>query len=150
MSGIKEDPRIGLATLVIKDGQILVGYDGEKRKFSFPGGHWDGDINQESFEEGAAREVFEETGGYRGIENMGVQCDNFHTLYDYTFLRRDNNTWYRSIGFTANYLSGELGDDPSEQRTSWRFMEPDDAIKLDLFEPAKYGLEIYIANLKKS
>lgn len=140
----KSNPKIGLATIVIKDGFILVGYDGEKKKYSFPGGHWEGEVNKESFEEGAARELFEETGGLSGILGNGVKCKNFRKLYDHTFFRESNESWYRSVGFAADYESGNAVDDPTEQRTNWRFMDPKEALALDLFEPARRGLEIFL------
>ena len=144
----KDNPKIGLATIVTKDGLILMGYDGEKKKFSFPGGHWEGETQNESFEDGAARELFEKTGGLSGIATNGVKCENFRKLYDYTFFREDNKTWYRSIGFVADYKNGDAVDDPTEQRTGWKFMDAREALKLDLFEPARVGLEIFVKTNK--
>jgi len=144
----KENPKIGVATIAVKDGLVLVGYDGDKKKYSFPGGHWDGEINGETFEEAAARELFEETGGHGGVQGAGVVCKNFSRLYDYTFKKEDTEIWYRSIGFTADYESGNPEDDLSEQRTEWKFMTPEDALSLDLFEPARKGLLEYIQSNK--
>lgn len=139
----KDNPKIGVATIVMKGGLILIGYDGEKKKYSFPGGHWEEGEN-ESFEEGAARELFEETGGLSGVAANGVRCRNFAKLYDHTFFRDDNQKWYQSIGFTADYESGNAADDPTEQRTGWKFMDAEDVLSLDLFEPARVGLEAFL------
>ncbi len=144
----KDNPKIGLATIVTKDGLILIGYDGEKKKYSFPGGHWEGETQNESFEEGAARELFEETSGLSEIATNGIKCKNFRKVYDYIFFRVDNKTWYRSVGFVADYESGDAVDDPTEQRTGWKFMDAKEALLLDLFEPARAGLEIFIKTNK--
>jgi ADP-ribose pyrophosphatase YjhB (NUDIX family) len=138
-----EDPIIGVATIVVRHGLILVGYDGEKKKYSFPGGHWEGHANNESFEDAAAREIFEETGGASGNEGDGVICENYKRFYDYTFLKESTQQWYRSIGFVADYKNGNAGDDLSEERTDWKFMTIEEALGLDLFEPARKGLELY-------
>lgn len=141
--GTKENPIIGLATIVTNGDLILIGYDGNKGKWSFPGGHWEPEMN-ESFEEGSARETFEETGGSSGIQGCGIKCKNFTELYNHTFFREDKKLWYQSIGFVAEHDSGNLTDDLSEQRTDWKFMGPKEALLLDLFEPARKGLEIFI------
>ncbi|MEI7579024.1 MAG: NUDIX hydrolase [bacterium] len=142
----KEEFLIGVATIVLNShGEILIGFDSNKQKWAFPGGHWEGEQNGETLREAALRETFEETGGNYG---KGIKCIIINQIYEHVFFREDKQCWYKSIGFLADYLSGELADDPDEQRTNWKFMRPQDIEKLDLFQPAKYGLTEYLKTLK--
>lgn len=70
---------------------------------------------------------------------------NLKELYEHTFYRKDVEIWYKSVGFTAEVDSGIPGDDPTEKRGDWKFLTPAEALKLDLFEPARKGLSVYIA-----
>lgn len=144
----QENPKIGVAVIVVKEGKILVGYDGFKNKYSFPGGIW-ADKEEETTEKAAEREVFEETGGNQGREGIGIKCKNLKKLYEYTFFREDENTWYKSIGFTAEVAEGIPGNDPEEKRSDWQFMDPLEALRLDLFEPAKNGLQVFLNHYPK-
>lgn len=82
----KKYPKVGLGVIVIKDGKILMG----KRKnshgadtWSIPGGHLE---FFESFEDGAARECFEETGvrvrdlKFIHTTNNILEGDDVHTI----------------------------------------------------------------------
>jgi len=136
---------IGVASIVLNsNGDILIGFDGHKQKWAFPGGHWEGEKNGETYEEAALRETFEETGGNYG---KGIKCRIIKQIYERIFYREDKQLWYKSIGFLAEYTSGELANNPDEQRVDWKFMPADQISKLDLFEPAKYGLAEYLKSL---
>jgi ADP-ribose pyrophosphatase YjhB (NUDIX family) len=138
----KDNPKIGIAAIVLNSkGEVLIGFDGNKNKWAFPGGHWDGATNGETFEEAALREIFEETGGDCG---KGIKCRIVRQVYERVFFREDNKCWYKSIGYLAEYQSGILGDDPDENRTLWQFLPAQSVEILDLFEPAKYGLSEYL------
>lgn len=140
----KDNPRIGVAAIVINNtGEILIGYDGDKQKWTFPGGHWEGAENGETLEDATLREVFEETGGNYG---KGIKCHIIRKVYERLFFREDKALWYKSIGYLAAYESGVLGDDPDEKRTLWQFLPPESIKDLDLFEPAKYGLGEYLTD----
>lgn len=142
----KNNLHIGVAAIVLNSiGEILIGFDGNKHKWAFPGGNWEGKINGETYEEAALRETFEETGGNYG---KGIKCKIIKRIYDCTFFREDKQLWYKSIGFLAIYKSGELADDPDEKRTQWQFMPAKEILQLDLFEPARYGLAEYLKFLK--
>jgi ADP-ribose pyrophosphatase YjhB (NUDIX family) len=138
----KDNPKIGVAAIVLNSkGEILIGFDGNKNKWAFPGGHWDGAENSETYEEAALREIFEETGGHYG---KGIKCRIVRKVYERVFFRDDNKLWYKSIGYLAEYESGNLSDDPDEKRTKWQFLPTQSVENLDLFEPAKYGLSEYL------
>jgi len=138
---------IGVAVIVEnKEGNILIGYDGHKKKWALPGGHWEGETNGETYEEGALREVFEETGGKNG---KGITCEIKCLAYEVEFYRKDKEKWYKSYGYVANYLNGELGNDLEEDRTRWQFLPIEEVLKLDLFEPAKKGLRLYLRDKVK-
>ncbi len=136
---------IGVACIVEDSkGQILVGYDGNKKKWAFPGGHWEGEITGETYEEAALREIYEETGGNYG---KGLKCRIKYLAYEIEFYREDQNHWYKSFGFVGEPISGELGDDLDEKRTNWQFLPVEKILELDLFEPARKGLLIYLKKI---
>ena len=62
-----------MGVIVVKGGKVLVGWDGFKKKYAFPGGNWEGS-GVETLEEGAIREVYEETGGTQNKEGIGLKC----------------------------------------------------------------------------
>ena len=125
-------PRVGIGVAVIKDGKILLG----KRKnahgegtWAFPGGHLE---YQESWEECAAREVFEETG--IRIKNI---C--FGTLTNDLFDAEQKH--YVTIVMLADYDSGDI-----------KLMEPDKCERWEWFEWNKLPQAIFVTiqNLKEN
>ena len=91
-------PLVGVAVIVIKDNRVLLG----KRKnahgsgtWAFPGGHLEYD---ESIEECAGREVFEET---------GIQIENVRRGPYTNDIFADEGKHYVTLFVTADYKSGE-------------------------------------------
>ncbi len=116
-------PSVGVATVVIKDGSVLIGKDTRKGDavFGVPGGHWK---SGETLKECAAREVLEES---------GVSCSNVQLISIYDFYREDKGKSYIAVGMKADYLSGNLTDLQDEGRLDWKWYSTTDALKLNLF-----------------
>ncbi|MFH1275875.1 MAG: NUDIX domain-containing protein [Candidatus Woesearchaeota archaeon] len=107
-------PGIGVAVVVFKDGKILLGEDlgkGKEVVFGVPGGHWD---HGETIAEAARREVFEEA---------GIKIKNLKLISVYDFFREDKNKNYVSIGFRAEYESGDLKDESELTRKNWQWFD---------------------------
>jgi 8-oxo-dGTP diphosphatase len=128
---MEKRPYIGVAVIVIKEGKVLLG----KRKHShgaggwqFPGGHLE---YNESIEDCAKREVFEET----GICIKGV------TLGPYTNdIFKKESKHYVTLFVIANYDSGTL-----------MVKEPDKCEKWDWFTWGHFPKPLFLptANLMK-
>jgi len=133
----KERPSVGVATVVVKDGKILIGRDTRKgdEVYGVPGGHWE---SGESLKECAAREVKEEG---------GVVCDNINLISVYDFYREDKKKSYVTIGMKADYISGELANQIEEGRIEWAWYAPADALKLKLFAPDRVLIERYLSGI---
>ena len=107
--------KIGIGIMIFREGKILLG----KRKnisghgeFAFPGG---GLEYMESFEEGALREIEEET---------GVKVDNLRflllaNLKDYAPLH------FLHVGMVADWKSGEAELKEPEKSESWNWYDLD-------------------------
>jgi 8-oxo-dGTP diphosphatase len=130
-----ERPSIGVATVVIKDGKILIGEDTRKGDavYGVPGGHWE---SGETLKECAKREVLEES---------GIICENIKLISVYDFYREDKGKSYVTIGMRADYISGNLSDLKEEGRLNWNWYEPQEALKLNLFAPDKILIERYLS-----
>ncbi|MFA6100313.1 MAG: NUDIX domain-containing protein [Patescibacteria group bacterium] len=127
-------PSVGVATVVVKDGKILLGKDTRKGEvYGVPGGHWE---SGESLKECAAREVKEES---------GVTCVNPTLISVYDFYREDKGKSYISIGMKADYASGELIDLHDEGRLDWDWYLIDEALKLNLFPPDRVLIERFVS-----
>lgn len=122
----KQRPGIGVAVVIFRDGKILIGEDftkGEVAVYGVPGGHWE---SGESLAEAARREVMEEA---------GIAIKNMKLVSIYDFYRPDKNKSYVTIGFSADYDSGELRDE-GESRKNWKWIPPEE-IPETTFEPDK-------------
>lgn len=120
-----KNPGVGVAVLVFRDGKILLGEDltkCEKTFYGVPGGHWE---SGESLSEARRREVREEA---------GIKIENLKLISLYDFFREDKNKSYVSIGFKANYKSGELKDESENTRKNWGWF-PMDNLPEPLFPP---------------
>ncbi len=128
-------PSVGVATVVVKDGKILIGKDTHKGDavFGVPGGHWE---SGETLKECAARETKEES---------GVACENVQLISVYDFYREDKGKSYVTIGMKADYVSGELADLHDEGRLDWDWYTPEDALKINLFPADKILIERYLS-----
>ncbi|MCK5475257.1 MAG: NUDIX domain-containing protein [Candidatus Pacebacteria bacterium] len=136
----KEDktnrPSIGVATVVIKNDQILMGKDTRKGDvYGVPGGHWE---NGESLKECAVREVCEES---------GATCDSVQLISVYDFYREDKQKNYVTIGMKAAYVSGKLTDLYDEGRLDWAWYNIEDALKLNLFPADRILIERYLSGV---
>lgn len=129
----KERPSVGVATVVVKDGKILIGRDTRKGEemFGVPGGHWE---SGETLKDCAAREVKEES---------GITCKNVRLVSVYDFYREDKQKSYVTIGMAADYDGGELTDQHEEGRLEWSWMTTEEALRLNLFAPDRVLIERY-------
>ncbi len=130
-------PKVGLQVLVVKDGRVLIGKDGLKGKdvYGVPAGHWH---SGETLKEGAKREVMEES---------GVVCGNLRLISVYDFFREDKGISYVSIGYLADYVSGELSDNVGEERLDWDWISPKEALELNLYPAGRVLIEKYFSSL---
>ncbi len=129
-------PSVGVATVVVKHGKILLGKDTRKGEvYGVPGGHWE---SGETLKECATREVKEES---------GVTCSNPTLISVYDFYREDKGKSYISIGMKADYASGELVDLHDEGRLDWGWYSVDEALKLNLFPPDRVLIERFVSGV---
>ena len=96
---MKNRPSVGVAVIVVKNGKVLLG----KRKgshgsgsWAFPGGHLE---MNESIEECARREVFEETG-------ISIHNIRYATFTNDIF--KEEKKHYVTLFVVAEYNSGDL------------------------------------------
>lgn len=136
MKNTNKHPRVGLGIIIVnKDGKILIG----KRKgshapyYSIPGGHLE---KGETFEEGAIREVKEETD--LTIENPEVIAvtNNLETY-------KNEGLHYISIIFSVRKFSGKLKNMEPGKCEKWMWSDP---CKLPMphFDASKRGVECYL------
>jgi 8-oxo-dGTP diphosphatase len=131
-----ERPIVGVAVVVEKDGNVLVGRDLRKgHVFGVPGGHWE---NHETLKECALREVFEES---------GIECSHPKLISVYDFYREDKQKRYVTIGMKATYVAGELRDLATEGRFAWAWKPVREALALKLFPPDVILLERYLSGV---
>ncbi|MDD5146432.1 MAG: NUDIX domain-containing protein [Candidatus Pacebacteria bacterium] len=133
----KLPPGIGVATVVVRDGKILIGKDTKKGEavFGVPGGHWQ---SGETLKECAKREVKEES---------GVNCDNVTLISVYDFYRADKEKSYVTIGMRADYISGNLTDLEDEGRLDWDWYSPEESLKLNLFPADKVLIKRFLSEV---
>lgn len=130
-------PSVGVATVVTKDGLVLIGKDTRKGDtvFGVPGGHWE---SGETLKECAAREVLEES---------GISCSNVQLISIYDFYREDKGKSYITVGMKAEYISGNLTDLQDEGRLDWGWYSTADALKLNLFPADRVLIERFISGV---
>lgn len=122
-------PVVGLSVIVKKGNKVLVG----KRKdiaghnmWGFPGGHLE---FGETPEQGAKREVFEET-------NLQIKNVKFETITN-DIRKEFKNNHYVTLFFTANYNSGNIINKEPHKCSEWKWVMWDFFLssKKDLFWP---------------
>lgn len=133
----KVRPSVGVATVVVKEGKVLIGRDTRKgdEVYGVPGGHWE---SGETLKECAAREVKEES---------GVVCKNIALISVFDFYREDKQKSYASIGMKADYEAGDLANQLEEGRMEWAWYTPQDALNLNLFAPDRVLIERYLSGV---
>jgi 8-oxo-dGTP diphosphatase len=108
-----DHPRVGVGAVVIKEDKVLLvrrGVIPNKNLWAIPGG---GLELGETLQEGAAREILEET---------GVTIRTKEPIYTFDFIERDDDNrihfHYVIVDFAADYISGEAvgADDVKEAR----------------------------------
>ena len=138
---VEEKKRIGtgFGVMVTRGGKVLLGLrnsDAEKASselhgegtWTMPGGKFE---HGETFEEGAARELYEETG--MTLKKMRVMCVQNDMNGDAHFI---------TIGFLAKEYSGEPEVMEPEEITEWRWF-PLNAIPKNIYPPSAKVLEAY-------
>lgn len=133
----KSKPSLGVATVVVRDGSILIGKDTRKgdATYGVPGGHWE---SGETLKECAMREVKEES---------GIICREIQLISVYDFYRRDKAKSYVTIGMKAKFDGGELCDQIEEGRLQWAWISPAEALELNLFAPDRILVERYLSGV---
>jgi len=136
MNKEKNNPRVGLGVIIVNDeGNILVG----KRKnshapyYSIPGGHLD---LGETFEEGAVREVKEETDLDVKDPKVIVVTNNLETY-------RNEGLHYISICLLVNEFSGELKIVEPEKCEEWLWVDPNN-LPTPHFDASRMAVACYL------
>ncbi|MFH0955974.1 MAG: NUDIX domain-containing protein [Candidatus Falkowbacteria bacterium] len=139
MSDQKNRPRVGLGVIIVnQDGKILIG----KRKgshapyYSIPGGN----LNLgETFEQGAIREVKEETDfDIKKAEVIAV-INNLETY-------RNEGLHYISIILLVKDFSGELKIMEPEKCDEWLWADPKN-LPAPHFDASRMGIACYLENV---
>ncbi|MFA5249730.1 MAG: NUDIX domain-containing protein [Candidatus Paceibacterota bacterium] len=132
---------VGLGVIILrKDGKVLIG----KRKgkfvpeYSIPGGHLD---VGETFEEGAAREVKEETGMM--VKNLKVVSvsNNLETY-------RKTGRHYISVNLLTTDFEGEPTIMEKNKCEEYLWCKPNE-VPEPHFEASKRGLEMYFSGKER-
>lgn len=130
----KQKPGVGFGVMLLKDGKILLGKrheDPEKASsllngagtWTMPGGklHFG-----ESFEEGAKREVKEETG--LELKNVKVMCINNDLIETAHFI---------TVGLISEDFEGEIQTMEPDEITEWKWFGLEDLPEPIYFPSAK-------------
>jgi len=135
----KKKVGVGFGVMILKDGKLLLGRrheDPEKAssllngagKWTMPGGKLD---FGETFENGAKREVLEETG--MSLNNMEVICVNQDIVESAHFI---------TIGLFSDDFSGEPKVMEPDEITEWRWFDLDN-LPSPMYFPSAKVLENY-------
>ncbi len=138
MSEQKNKPRVGLGVIVINnEGKILVG----KRKnshapfYSIPGGHLE---LGETFEDGAIREIKEET-------DLSIQNPEVVSITNNLETYRNEGLHYISVVLLAKDFSGELKNMEPEKCEEWIWVNPEN-LPLPHFDASQRAVICYLEN----
>jgi 8-oxo-dGTP diphosphatase len=142
MKSDKKKVGAGFGVMLLRDGRVLLGRrhdDPEKADsllhgagtWTMPGGKFE---FGESFEDGAKRELMEETGIVLG--RVKVICVNNDKVEDAHFV---------TVGFFSEYFDGEPVVMEPDEITEWHWFDLDD-LPSPLFFPSERILENYMEN----
>jgi 8-oxo-dGTP diphosphatase len=139
----KPKPGIGFGVMILKDGKILLGKrheDPEKASSALHGeGTWTmpgGKLHfKESFEQGAVREVLEETG--IKLKSVKVISLSNEIVEDAHFV---------TIGLFSDDIEGEAKVMEPDEITEWQWFSPD-ALPTPMYTPSANLLENYKCNI---
>ncbi len=139
MSDSKNRPRIGVGVIILNhEGKVLIGKrtGSHAPYYSLPGGNLD---LGESFEEGASREIKEETD--LDIKNPEVIAvtNNLETY-------RDEGYHYASIILLVRNFSGELKNREPEKCAGWLWADPKN-LPRPLFEASRLAIACYLEKI---
>lgn len=136
MTEHKHGPRVGLGIIIVNhDGKILVG----KRKnahapyYSIPGGHLE---PGETFEEGAVREVKEETDLDINHPRVIAVTNNLETY-------RNEGLHYISIAILTEDFSGTLKIMEPEKCNEWLWVDPKN-LPTPHFDASRMAVSCYL------
>jgi len=138
----KKKVGVGFGVMVLKDNKLLLGKrhvdpkkaDSELRgegTWTMPGGKFEWG---ESFEEGAKRELKEETGLI--LQKHKVICVNND---------KNEHAHFVTVGFFAESFSGEAEVMEPDEITEWKWFSLSEIPK-NLFEPSRKVLKCYLEN----
>jgi len=129
-------PRVGLGIIIInQDGNILIGKrkGSHAQKYSIPGGHLD---LGETFEQGAIREIKEET-DLDILEPKVIAITNNLETY------KEEGKHYLSIILLVTKYSGELKNMEPEKCEGWQWVNPKE-LPEPHFDASKLGVKCYL------
>ncbi len=144
MSEIKTKPRVGLGVIIVNDeGKILIG----KRKnshapyYSIPGGSLE---LGETFEDGAIREIKEET-------DLDIQSPQVIAVTNNLETYRNDGVHFISIVLLVKNFTGELKNMEPEKCEEWLWVDPNN-LPLPHFDASLMGVACYLEKIfyKKS
>ena len=100
LDSMKDGRSSDITLIIFKDRKVVVIAKPWYKKgiYRLPSGGWKPD---ESFEDCAQREAYEETG-------LKIELQKYILRIDVTFTYRENKAYWTSHIFTAKYISGEL------------------------------------------
>lgn len=139
MTTTKQDklsPGVGVAVIVWQDRSrtrflLGLGHSASDRTevYAVPGGHWE---SGETLIEAAHRETAEEA---------GVEIADLRLISVYDFFNADKGRSYVTIGFEAVLASGVPTVMEPQNKASWDWRSPAQALTLPLFLPDKVLIE---------
>ena len=138
MNDQKNIPKVGIGVIILnKDGNILVGKrQGSHAPFySIPGGHLD---LGETFEEGAIREIKEET-------NLDIQNPKVISISNNLETYKKENKHYISIGLLVKEYLGKLEIMEPKKCEEWLWVNPKD-LPQPHFDASRMSVECYLKN----
>lgn len=131
-----ERPKIGLGIVIVnEEGKVLIGKrtGSHAQKYSIPGGHLD---LGETFEEGAIREIKEETDLNIIDPKVIAVTNNLETF-------REEGKHYISIILLVTEFTGELKVMEPEKCQSWDWTDPNN-LPEPHFDASRLGITSYL------